>query len=125
MNFTINRNNPKEPENANPYPPHVVNQYVPEQTISKALTELITQTVDPNVLDKIRELDNSNTFISTDNPNANTNIQSHSAIPNAKPLPLNGNPFREKTGLLYRDILHETTNVRKIGDKSNRSIIHK
>ena len=119
MNFTVNRTNPKEPENANPFPPHIVNQYSSnkdDDNISKALTDLITQTVDPDVLEKIRELDNSSTFT----PPTNSFKQ---AIPNAKSLPIN--PLRDKTGLLYRDILRNTDNVRKLGDDANRSVRHK
>jgi len=122
MNYTINRQNPKEPENANPPNPHIVNHFVSppsETTISKTLTDLITQSVDPDILEKIRELDNSNQFPST------TQQASTSTIPNAKPLPLNGNPLREKSGLLYRDILKNADNVRVLGDASNRSMRHK
>jgi hypothetical protein len=118
MNYTVNRNNPKQPENANPPNPHIVNQYVSppssDPNINKTLTDLISQSVNPDVLEKIRELDNSNTF------NVNT-----VPIPNAKPLPSTANPLRAKTGLLYRDILQNATNVRKIGNPSNRSNQHK
>jgi hypothetical protein len=120
MNYTVNRNNPKQPENANPPNPLIVNQFIPspspEANINKTLTDLISQSVNPDVLEKIRELDNSNTF------NTNTNSV---PIPNAKPLPINTNPLRAKTGLLYRDILQNATNVRKIDHPSNRSLSHK
>jgi len=131
MNYTGNRNNHKIPESANPPYPTTINHYAstpsaaqpPSQSdnidITQSLTQLITQSVNPNVLEKIRELDNSNTFVSP------LSSGGESKISNSKSLPKNANPFRIQSGLYFRDILHTSENVRSVQDPMNRSIHHK
>jgi hypothetical protein len=108
MNYTTKRINPKQPETADYTPPRINNS-----AISPALSNLIEKSVKPDVLDKIRELDNS----------ASADTQ----LPNVynKPIPRHSNPLRARSGLYFRDIMNETHNIRNITGESSRTLSNK
>jgi hypothetical protein len=114
--------NPKQPLNPNHTPPNIVsaltsdgkplanNLPLPDNS---PLNEFITKNINinPNVLNKIRELDTTFSVNATELPQP-------SSIPistTTKPYILRPNPFRESSGLYFRDILKQpNTRSRKL-----------
>lgn len=112
MDFTTRRINPKQPENANPIPPKTNDQSQHTNGMSATLANFVERTIDPSVLEKIRELDTSN---------ASSITQTFAPISEfSKPLPINANPLRTRSGLYFRDILGESNNIRQLGGDNSR-----
>ena len=112
MNYTENRMNPKQPLNPNHNPPNIVSALTSDRKPlennvplpdNSPLNEFITKNINinPNVLNKIRELDTTFSANTTELPQL-------SAVPiSTKPYISRPNPFRESSGLYFRDILKQ------------------
>ena len=72
-------------------------------SLSNTLIGLISRSVKPDVLEKIQELDRTNSDIQ------NTQLENNVSIPSIK----NVNPLRKKSGLYFRDMVKQP-NLRKI-----------
>jgi hypothetical protein len=112
MDFTTKRINAKKPDNANYNLPKINDHSSTTNGMSATLANFVDRTIDPSVLEKIRELDTSN---------ASSITQTFTPISTlSKPLPINANPLRVRSGLYFRDILGESNNIRQLGGDVSR-----